>query len=66
MNVFNCIKLIVANDGLRWSSVEPIANLARRSSFLAGTIKKLSGDVAERSFGSWSFFPLFGKCRLDA
>ena len=66
MNVLDCIKLIIANDGLGWPVVEAIANLARRGGFLAGAIEKLSGDVTERSFGGGAIFALLGKRGFDA
>jgi hypothetical protein len=66
MNVFDCIELVIANDGLGRSTVEAVPNFARRSSFLAGTIEELSGDVAERPFGGRAFLALLGKRRFHA
>jgi hypothetical protein len=66
MNVLDCIELVIANDGLRRPTVEAVPNFARRSSFLAGTIEELSGDIAERSFGGGAIFALLGECGLDA
>ena len=66
MNVSDCIKLIITDDGLGRPAVEPVTNLARRNGFLASTIEKLSGDVTERSFGGGAIFALLGKRGFDA
>jgi hypothetical protein len=66
VNVPDCIKLIITNDGLGWPAVESVANLASRGRFLAGAIEKLSGDITERSFGGWAIFALLGKRSFDA
>jgi hypothetical protein len=66
MNVLDCIKLIITNDGLSRPAVEPVTNLARCSGFLAGTIEKLSGDITERPLSNRTFFPLLGKRRFHA
>jgi len=47
VNVPDCIELVITYDGLCWLAVETITNLARRGGFLACTIEKLSGDIAE-------------------
>jgi hypothetical protein len=66
VNVPDCIKLIITNDGLGRPAVESITNLARCNSFIAGPIEKLSGDIAERSFRGRTFFALLGKRGLNA
>jgi hypothetical protein len=66
MNVLDCIKLVIANDGLGRPAVEPVTNLARRSSFLAGAIEKLPGDIAKGPFRGRAFLALVGKRRFDA
>jgi hypothetical protein len=66
VNVSDCIELIVTNDGLCWLAVETITNLARRGGFLACTIEKLSGDIAERSLWGRTFFAFLGERSLNA
>ena len=66
MNVLDRIELVIANDGLGRLAVKTITNLARRGGFLACTIEKLSGDIAERSLWGRTFFAFLGERSLNA
>jgi hypothetical protein len=66
MNMPDCIELVITNNGLGRLAVETITNFARRGGFLAGTIEKLSGDIAERSLWGRTFFAFLGERSLNA